>query len=185
MKGTISIIICAAVILWAAWFEITGHSSKQKTAINSVFHARATAVTNSIVYNTNSAAQIVMLNKIGCEGGGPLSERAFSAALAQISTDGCPADFKDAWNGYVTAWKAHCLLSTNDRLYILIKPNHSEGNKFEAVNVQDEIKLNPKGEFLALAMNAQDEKKDVESAWIRCQYVATVYSVEDTSDFDF
>jgi hypothetical protein len=178
-------IIYAAVILWAAWFGITGCSPNQKAAINSVFHARATAVTNSIVYTTNSVPLMVMLNKIGCESGGFLSERAFSAALGQISTDGCPADFKAAWNDYVSHWKAHCLLSTNDRLYTLIKPNHSEGNKFEAVNVQDEIKLNPKGEFLALAMNAQDEKKDVESAWIRCQYAATVYSVEDTSDFDF
>jgi len=198
MRGR-SIIYFAVVMLWASWFWVSQmERAKQKHAINLVFRARASAVTNSIVLNPSNAALadtfgkggdrqfpaalqyfrvhvgatnagtalMTVLNKTGGEGGGYLSQREFSATLEKIGTDGCPADFKDAWNGYVAAWKAHCSLSADDRLFALSKMNHGEGLKFVAVNLQD-------------------EHKDVESAWIRCEYFATIYGVIDASDFDF
>jgi hypothetical protein len=187
------------MLLFAACFWVSEIGrAKQRRAINLVFHARAVAVTNSIVLNpsnaavagtlgksgerqfstaleyfrvhtgaTNAGAAIMAAeNKIGGESGGYLSQREFSAALEKIGTDGCPTDFKDAWNGYVAAWKSHCSLSADDRLFALTKMNHSEGLKFTAVSLQD-------------------DHKDVESAWIRCEYFASTYQVEDTSDFDF
>jgi hypothetical protein len=176
----------------------------QKRAINRVFHARAAAVTNSIIQITSDAPMMDTLNKMGFgdsnrifspameiirthpdamtngvlmaalkrldamgyKQGGLLSQRKFSAALEQISTGGCPADFKDAWNGYVAAWKTHCSFSKDDRLFSLAKANPTEGLKFGAVNMQD-------------------NHKDVESAWIRCEYSASTYRAIDTSDFDF
>ena len=171
---------------------------KQRRAINLIFHARVNAVTNSIVSNPSVAALVNTLgrggdrqfsaaleyfrvhtgatnagtalmaaeNKIGGESGGYLSQIEFSAALEKIGTAGRPADFKDAWDSYVAAWKSHCSLSTDDRLFALTKMNHGEGLKFVAVNLQD-------------------DHKDVEQAWIRCEYFATTYQVEDTSNFDF
>ena len=192
-------------MLWASWFWVSQmERTKQKHTINLVFRARAAAVTNSIIQIASGAPLMDTLNKMGFgdsnrvfspaidqvrahasamtngaliaawdkldkkgyENGGLLSQRKFSAALEHISTDGCPSDFKDAWNGYVAAWKSHCSFSADDRLFALIKVSHSEGFKFGAVNMQD-------------------EHKDVESAWIRCEYFATIYGVIDASDFDF
>src|ERR1700690_1126081 len=161
MRGR-SIIYFAVVMLWASWFWMSQRErTNQKRAINLVFHARASAVTNSIVLNpsnaavtgtlgksgdrqfstaleyfrvhtgaTNAGAAIMAAeNKIGGESGGYLSQREFSAALEKIGTDGCPTDFKDAWNGYVAAWKSRCSRSADDRLFALTKMNHSEGLK--------------------------------------------------------
>jgi hypothetical protein len=199
MRNGARIIYFIAVVVFASWFWVSEiEQTMHKRAINLVFHARAVAVTNSIVLNPSNAALadtygkggdrqfpvalqyfrvhtgatnagsalMTALNKTGGEGGGYLSQGEFSAALEKIGTDNCPADFKDAWNNYVAAWKSHCSLSTGDRLFALTKMNHSEGLKFGAVNLLD-------------------KHKDVESAWIRCEYFASTYYVTDASDFDF
>jgi hypothetical protein len=192
-------------MLWASWFWVSQmERTKQKHAINLVFRARAAAVTNSIIHIASGAPLMDTLNKmgfgdsnrifssaieqirahpdrmtngvlmaaskkldvLGYKQGGLLSQRKFSVALEQIGTDGCPSDFKDAWNGYVTAWKTHCSFSKDDRLFNLMKTSPTEGLKFVATNMQD-------------------EHKDVESAWIRCEYFASTYYVIDSSDFDF
>jgi hypothetical protein len=194
------VLLLFALGLWMSEIE----RAMQKRAINLVFHARAAAVTNSIIQIKSDAPMMDTLNKmgfgesnrifspameiirihpagmsngvlmaamkrldaLGYKQGGLLSQRRFSAALEQISTDGCPADFKDAWNSYVAAWKTHCSFSEDDRLFSLAKANPTEGLKFGAVNMQD-------------------NHKDVESAWIKCEYFASTYYAVDTSDFDF
>jgi hypothetical protein len=201
-----SIIYLVVAIMSASWFWLSEMERvKQKRAINLVFHARATAVTNSIIRISSSAPLMDTFDKLGFSASnrvfspameqmrahagtvtngmliaawdkmdkrgyehfGLLSQREFSAGLEHISSDGCPTDFKEAWNGYVAAWKAHCSFSTSDRLFDIDKVNrYTEGFKFGAVNMDD-------------------EHKDVESAWIRCEYFASTYHVEDTSDFDF
>lgn len=196
----LAVLLLFASCLWMSEIE----RAMQKRAINLVFHARAAAVTNSIIQITSDAPMMDTLNKmgfgdsnrifssaikqmrahpngmtngvlmaalkkldmLGYKQGGLLSQRKFSAALKQISTDRCPADFKDAWNSYVAAWKTHCSFSEDDRLFSLAKASPTEGLKFGAVNMQD-------------------DHKDVESAWIRCEYFASTYYAIDTSDFDF